>query len=114
MYINFSTAPSSPPLSLMGSSQSSTIIDLSWDPPPAIDINGVLQYYSIRVIESETSRSWSFVHVEPEITVGSLHPYYNYDCKVAAYTVGLGPYTNITLVQTHEAGVPLYSPSFIF
>ena len=90
----------------MGSSQSNTLIDLSWDPPPAIDINGVIQYYSIRVLESETSHSWSFVHSEnvTEITVGSLHPYYTYQCRVAAFTVGLGPFTDALHVQTEEAG----------
>ena len=106
MFFNY-TAPSASPLSLSGSAQSTTLIDLTWDPPPAIDTNGVIQYYSIRVLESETSRSWSFVHVEPEISVGSLHPYYNYKCQVAAYTVDVGPYTNITMVQTHEAGMKL-------
>ena len=100
-----STAPSAPPQNLMGSTQSDTIIDLTWSAPPVIDINGVLQHYSIRVVESETGRSWSFVHIEPEISVGSLHPYYNYECSVAAYTVGLGPYSNTTIIQTAEAGI---------
>ena len=80
------------------------MIYLSWNQPPAIDINGILQHYLIGVQESETSRSWSFTHVEGEITVGSLHPYYNYWCHVSAYTIGLGPYTNQILVQTQEAG----------
>jgi receptor-type tyrosine-protein phosphatase Q len=96
-------APSAPPQNLMGSAQSDTIIDLTWTAPPAIDINGVIRYYSILVEESETGRSWSFTHVEPEISVGSLHPYYNYKCQVAAYTVGLGPYSNTSLVQANEA-----------
>lgn len=89
----------------MGSVQSPTIIDLTWTEPPAVDINGVIDYYSIRVVESETGRSWSFEHVEPEISVGSLHPYYNYQCQVAAFTVGLGSYSNTTLVQTNEEGM---------
>jgi len=34
-----------------------------------------------------------------------LHPYYNYECKVAAHTIaGTGPYTQAVIVQTHEAG----------
>ena len=88
----------------MGSAQSDTIIDLTWTSPPAIDINGLVRHYSILVEESETGRSWSFIHIEPEISIGSLHPYYNYECKVAAFTVGLGPYSNSTLVTTNEAG----------
>ena len=98
------TAPSAAPQNLIGSAQSDTIIDLTWTSPPAADINGIIRYYSILVEESETGRSWSFTHIEPEISVGSLHPYYNYECDVAGFTVGLGPYSNSTVIQTNEAG----------
>ena len=98
------SAPSAPPQNLTGYAASPTIIYLSWNPPPTIDINGILQHYWIGVQESETGRSWSFIHVEGEIAVGSLHPYYNYWCRVSAYTIGLGPYTNQIVVQTQEAG----------
>lgn len=42
--------------------------------------------------------------MEPEISIGSLHPYYTYLCRVATHTIGVGPYTNSTVVQTDEAG----------
>ena len=103
-------APSAAPQRLTGSAQSDTIIYLTWTSPPAIDVNGVIQYYSILAEETETGRSWSFTHVEPEISIGSLHPYYIYECKVAAFTVALGPYSNTTSVQTNEAG----KATFIF
>ena len=103
----FSTiiVPSSPPQNLFGYSRSSTLIDLSWQLPPAIDINGVIQYYSIVVQELETGRLWNFIHVEPEISIGSLHPYYNYQCHVAASTIGFGLYTDYIVIQTEEAGI---------
>jgi hypothetical protein len=108
-FMTIENAPSAPPQNLIGSAQSDTIIDLTWTRPPAVDINGVIRFYSILVEESETGRSWSFTHIEPEISIGSLHPYYNYECRVAAFTVGLGPNSNSTLIQTNEA-VPTSAP----
>ncbi len=35
--------------------------------------------------------------------LGSLHPYYNYSARVAAYTIGLGPFTELFYVQTNES-----------
>ena len=44
-------APSAPPQSFMGYSQSPTLISLVWLPSPDIDLNGVLQQYVIQVKE---------------------------------------------------------------
>jgi len=52
---------------------------------------------------------WTFVSVAAQINIGSLHPYYNYECKVAAHTIaGTGPYTGAVIVQTHEAGLNIF------
>ena len=37
--------------------------------------------------------------------IGSLHPYYHYECKVAAYTTGLGPYSDSISLLTDEEGI---------
>ena len=37
-------------------------------------------------------------------TIYSLHPFYNYSCEVAAYTVGLGPYSDAVSIVTQEDG----------
>ena len=100
------TVPSAPPQSLVGVANSPTQVMLSWSPPPPIDINGDLQYYDVRVTEAETSRQWTFFSVNTFITVGGLHPYFNYHSQVAAHTViGSGPFTGPSNVQTQETGM---------
>ena len=80
------------------------MVILTWSSPPLIDINGIIRNYFIRIRERETSRVWIFQTTNSQINVTSLHPYYNYECNVAAHTIATGPYTNPVSVQTMEAG----------
>ena len=100
------TAPSSPPISVIGHVQSSTIVVFSWLPPLLIDQNGVIINYVVKLSEIETNISWTFVVMTENITIDSLHPYYHYNCTVAAGTVaGTGPYSAPITVLTEEAGL---------
>lgn len=83
---------------------SPTLITLQWSPPPPIDVNGVLRHYVVEVTETDTGRDWSFVALGPSLILGSLHPYYNYSARVAAYTIELGPFTELFFVQTNQSG----------
>ena len=56
------------------------------------------------VSEQETGRFWTFFAVDEDINLASLHPFFNYECQVAAFTIGSGPYTSSVTVQTYEAG----------
>ena len=40
-----------------------------------------------------------------QITFINLHPYYVYQCVVAAYTIGIGPYTLPVTVQLAQEGL---------
>ena len=105
-FYSSTSVPSTPPQSAVGVANSPTQVMLSWSPPPRININGDLQYYAVRVTEVETGRQWSFYAVNSFITVGGLHPYFNYRCQVAAHTViGSGPFTDPFYVQTQELGM---------
>ena len=73
---------------------------LFWDPPPSLEINGVIQYYTVEAVERHTGRQWVFFAVNPNLNIGSLHPYYYYDFNVSATTVGRGPSAVFT-VLTH-------------
>ena len=75
-----------------------------WEPPPPIDINGILQYYVVNVIEMETGWTETYFAVDQLINIDLLHPYYNYECRVAASTLATGPYTNPIVVQTKQTG----------
>ena len=98
--------PSGPPESLTVSVESSTLILLSWEPPPPYDRNGEIVYYLIHMYEQETGRFWTLpvFNARTSAYVGSLHPYYHYECRVAAHTTALGPYSNSTVSLTDEEG----------
>ena len=105
-FYSSTSVPSAAPQSAVGVPNSPTQVILSWSPPPRIDINGDLQYYAVRVTEVETGRRWTFYAVDTFITVGGLHPYFNYCCQVAAHNaLGSGPFTNPFYVQTQETGM---------
>ena len=107
MYLLFvCPVPSAPPQSLSGIAQSSTVVNFTWSAPPIDSILGLLQNYVLKLREIETDQMWTNVSVATHIKILSLHPYYNYECKVAAHTIaGTGPYTEAVIVQTHEAGL---------
>ena len=97
--------PSAPPNNVTGYVESSTLVMFAWLAPPLIDQNGVIQYYVVKLLEVETGALWTFFAVEEDINIGSLHPYYNYECTVAAHTViGTGPHSIAITVLTEEAG----------
>lgn len=75
-----------------------------WEPPSPIDINGVIQYYSVKIREMETGRFWTVTVYDQDLSFASLHPYYNYECRVAAHTIETGPYTDPITIQTNESG----------
>ena len=56
----------------------------------------------VKVTERETEQSWTFFAFDEDIVVGSLHPHYHYDCRVAAFTIAEGALSSIFTVQTEE------------
>lgn len=101
------SVPSASPTAGNGTAESSSVIIFSWNDPPALNLNGNLRYFRAIVTEIPTGRNWSLIAVESHITLASLHPYYNYSCKVAAYTIGLGPYSKPFYAITKEEGSSL-------
>lgn len=63
----------------------------------------MLRFYLVDVTEIITNRSWTFHAVQTNINIGPLHAYYTYRCRVAGFTVGLGPYTSLFYVNSGEA-----------
>ena len=97
--------PTGAPQSLEAVAVSSSSIRITWIPPLKEQQNGVIRSYSINVTEIPTGSVRTFVAHSDEIikTVNQLHPYYLYECAVAAYTVGLGP-ASFTQTLTFPAG----------
>lgn len=102
--INCPTVPTAAPLMPSGLPLTPTLITITWSPPPAEHINGIIDNYLVEVTEVVTANTWIFHATQTSITVGPLHPYYAYRCRVGASTVGLGPYTAFFYVNSGEAG----------
>ena len=51
-----------------------------------------------------TGRMWTFHAIEDHINVGSLHPYYEYRCRVSAFTTQQGPFSDFVSVLSGETG----------
>ncbi len=84
-----------------------------WSPPPAPDINGVIDNYLVEVTEVITNITYLFYATQTSVNVGPLHPYYDYRCRVSAVTIGPGPYTPFFLVTSGEAGNVFLKPVFM-
>ena len=96
--------PIAPPQEITADEVTSSYLTLTWTPPPFEETNGIIRYYMIRVSEVDTGTSFFVTANETEVTIPSLHPYYTYECNVAAFTVGLGPYSGPITTQLLEEG----------
>lgn len=106
------SAPSAAPSNLSGSAVNSTHISLSWEPPADDQINGRVRSYLISVREVETDTQFTLeAGLVQEYTIGSLHPYYLYECSVTAVTISPGPYTDVLAIRMEQDGkkVELYT-----
>ena len=83
----------------------STHVYLTWDPPPPDQINGVILGYRINITELNTGVMSEYIENDTEVVIGPLHPHYNYNFTIVAFThVGHGPITYVVL-RTAEAGM---------
>ena len=104
LYDHLVTAPTAPPSNPYVTPNNSTSFTFSWGLPPADKINGIIRHYIIEITEHETQSMSQYQATSTEITLQSLHPHYTYMCRVAAETVGIGPYTSNITVQLPEDG----------
>ena len=102
-----STAPTGVPLNQLGLAVNSTAIIFTWNHPAVDSRNGIITGYSLLLVElttnSTTLHSQTGAHIE--VVIGNLHPYYDYECQIAAETsVGRGPYGLPFITRTLQDG----------
>ena len=85
-----------------GNALTATSIFMSWDEP--LTPNVTVDHYLVLVDELATIQSWTFHVVNPEATILSLHPYYNYSCRVAVFSSAMQPYSQPISIVTLQAG----------
>lgn len=100
----FPPVPSRAPQSPRGNAISPILIDIIWEPPPAIDINGEIDFYIVEATEIITGQFMTYHAVEDHI-FAPASPGYAYRCRVAAFTVGQGPFTDYFIVTSQELGI---------
>ena len=102
---NSCTAPETPPLQFRVEATDSRTLVLSWDPPNSEYQNGIITNYTVIIVEMETGIVHQNVTSNTSFTAFPQHPYYTYNCSVAARTSeGLGPFTLSRAVQMPEDG----------
>jgi len=118
--IHILTAPSSVPVNIRLTVESSSTMTVSWEPPPLESHNGQLSYYDVLITETEvmnlesgtvvlsegmnSSRIYELSEGRTQL-VAMLHPSYRYSVEVAAATsAGVGPYSPAMSVVMLEAG----------
>ncbi len=84
-------------------SDSKTIV-VSWNPPAPYEQNGVIDYYILKVAETETRLEFTLTPNATIQVVYNLHPYYTYQLSVAAVTIGQGPFSTEYTITTPEDG----------
>ena len=94
------------PLNFAGVVVSAMEIHLTWDlPPNPSNVEDLVEHYTVTVTNIETGQEVSFLTFTKETTLQFLHPYYNYDCKVAVVTDHINPDSNILSFMTFPAGI---------
>ena len=105
MYFKFSAVPSSAPQLSYGVAVSPIQLNITWLPPPVIDINGVIKHYNIEVTENITGQVTTYNVTDDHIIIGPVLPGNAYCCRVAAFTIGLGLFTDYFIVTSQEIGI---------
>jgi len=108
------TVPSSYPTNPTGSATNSRTVVLSWNSPPSDQQNGIIREYRVNITEVATGRMFQRVSATTTIEITSLHPFYIYEWKVSAFTVGEGPYTSMLTISTPEDGKLILKVDYYF
>ena len=98
----FVAAPTLAPEGVVLTAIDSRTLLLSWMPPPFEHQNGIIREYRVNITERETGMAYHLTTAATSLTVPSLHPFYTYNCTVAAFTIAEGPYSfevNITMPE---------------
>lgn len=84
-------------------------LNLMWASPPADDWNGDRRGFEIVLVELESSQNQMNYTLRNSAAtsymISSLHPFYNYQCHIAAFnSAGTGPFSDTVAVMLSPAG----------
>ena len=109
MQLPFPSVPSGFPQQFRETVHSSTSVTFSWALPREEDQNGVIVLYTLNITETEAGLTIqrTVPAAQTSVTVDLLLPFTAYICSIAASTsVGMGPFSTILSINTHEDSKP--------
>ena len=108
MLLYNSTAPSSPPQSVMVTGVPRASLNVSWQPPPPIDHNGAITGYMIQYTRDDGSSDPMTMTVSNgirQVTIPSLTAFVDYSVTVAAVnSAGTGRFSDAMVVRSGQDG----------
>ena len=101
------SAPTAVPTGIEAHQLNSTSVLLSWRPPLAQYQNGVIRSYYVEfTVVNSTEALFQYITQDQYLVINNLEPNTVYSYRVAAYTVGRGPFSeSLTIFLNSETGM---------
>lgn len=77
--------------------------NIIWLPPHPSQQNGLISRFIVTLYSIQTGETVQYNTTNEFFHLSNLHPFYNYECHVAAVTVAPGPYEQVNF-QMQEDG----------
>ena len=95
------TVPTAPPTNIKVHPFNTTSAFLSWRPPLAKHRNGITREYIVELVKLNTTIMFQYTTQDPYLLINNLEPDKVYMSRIAAITVGRGPYSESVITTTH-------------
>ena len=106
------TAPTAAPIDTETYQLNSTSVFLLWRPPLAQYQNGIIRGYFIEFTLVNSTEAWFQYTTQDQhlLIIDNLEPNTMYVCRVAAYTIGRGPFSEpLMIVLNSESGMSKFN-----
>ena len=107
MFLCYISAPAAAPGNLTVVNISANELNVSWERPNEIDINGVLRYYILEyyiVNQTENMASTNVSGNTLSTVLRGLNNFTSYNVSVAAFTIGTGPFSTEVETTSENGG----------
>ena len=107
------SASAAPPTSIEAHTLiNSTSTFLSWRPPLTQYRNGIIRRYHVEIVTVNTTFGFNYTTEDPYLFISDLEQDVQYTCRVAAFTVDIGPFSELFIIQNKSECVCIYISIF--
>ena len=110
------SVPAAVPGSLTVANISANELNVSWERPNEIDINGVLRYYILEyyiVNQTETLASRNISGDTLSTVLSGLNNFTSYSVSVAAFTIDTGPFSTEVETTSENGGLQMNLANYL-